>query len=128
MFYTALYHLLVHPNVLQDVNGQYPAMESDKILKTGAGEDRYTVYSLWDTYRNVHQFLTLVYPDKQEDMLRTMLNMYRESGWLPRWELYGRETRTMEGDPALPVIVDSYLKGLCPYDAEEVYQAMRKHA
>ncbi len=128
VFYTALYHLLVHPNVLQDVNGQYPAMESDKILKTDTGEDRYTVYSLWDTYRNVHQFLTLVYPDKQEDMLRTMLNMYRESGWLPRWELYGRETRTMEGDPALPVIVDSYLKGLCPYDAEEVYQAMRKHA
>ena len=61
-------------------------------------------------------------------MLRSMMGIYREFGWLPRWELYGRETRTMEGDPALPVIVDSYFKGLCPYDAEEVYQAMRKHA
>ena len=52
----ALYHLLIHPNILQDVNGEYPAMESDKIMTTKG--DRYTVFSLWDTYRNVHQLLT----------------------------------------------------------------------
>lgn len=63
VFYTALYHLLIHPNILQDVNGEYPAMESDKILTTKG--DRYTVFSLWDTYRNVHQLLTLVYPERQ---------------------------------------------------------------
>ena len=50
VFYTALYHLLIHPNVLQDVNGEYPAMESDQILTTKG--TRYTVFSLWDTYRN----------------------------------------------------------------------------
>lgn len=55
--------LLIHPNILQDVNGEYPAMESDKILTTKG--DRYTVFSLWDTYRNVHQLLTLVYPERQ---------------------------------------------------------------
>lgn len=126
VLYTGLYHLLIHPNILQDVNGEYPMMESDKIGKTD--HNRYTVFSLWDTYRCTHQLITLLYPDRQEDMLRSMMGIYREFGWLPRWELYGRETRTMEGDPALPVIVDSYLKGLCPYDAEEVYQAMRKHA
>lgn len=127
VFYTGLYHLLMHPNILQDVNGEYPAMESDKILNAD-GHNRYTVFSLWDTYRCTHQLLTLLYPDRQEDMLRSMMGIYRESGWLPRWELYGRETRTMEGDPAIPVMVDSYLKGLCPYDAEEAYQAMRKEA
>lgn len=63
VFYTALYHLLIHPNILQDVNGEYPAMESDKIMTTKG--DRYTVFSLWDTYRNVHQLLTLVYPERQ---------------------------------------------------------------
>lgn len=63
VFYTALYHLLIHPNVLQDVNGEYPAMESDQILTTKG--TRYTVFSLWDTYRNVHQLLTLVYPERQ---------------------------------------------------------------
>ncbi len=126
VFYTALYHMLVHPNVLQDVNGQYPAMESGEV-KTAKG-NRYTVFSLWDTYRNVHQFLTLVYPERQSDMLRTMLDMYREHGWLPKWELYGRETYTMEGDPSIPVIVDSWMKGLRGFDAELAYEACRKGA
>ena len=71
VFYTAMYHLLIHPNVLQDVNGEYPAMESDKILTTQG--NRYTVFSLWDTYRNVHQLLTLVYPERQIEMVRTCL-------------------------------------------------------
>ena len=49
--------------------------------------------------------MTLVYPERQMDMINTMLDMYREHGWLPKWELYGRETLTMEGDPSLPVKV-----------------------
>lgn len=126
VFYTALYHTLIHPNLLQDVNGEYPAMESDKILRTD--RNRYTVFSLWDTYRNVHQLLTLVYPERQMDMVRTMVDMYREGGWLPKWELYGRETYTMEGDPAIPVIVDSWMKGLRDFDVETAYEAMRKSA
>ena len=126
VFYTGLYHLLIHPNILQDVNGQYPAMESDEILTTKG--NRYTVFSLWDTYRNVHQLLTLVYPERQRDMLNTMLNMYKEHGWLPKWELYGRETYTMEGDPSIPVIVDSWMKGLRDYDVNLAYEAMRKGA
>ena len=126
IFYTALYHLLIHPNILQDVNGQYPAMESEQILTTTG--NRYTVFSLWDTYRNVHQLLTLVYPERQMEMVQTMLNMYREHGWLPKWELYGRETLTMEGDPSIPVIVDSWMKGLRDFDVELAYQAMYKSA
>lgn len=126
VFYTAMYHLLIHPNVLQDVNGEYPAMESDKIM-TASG-NRYTVFSLWDTYRNVHQLLTLVYPERQIDMVRTMLDMYREHGWLPKWELYGRETLTMEGDPSIPVIVDTWMKGLRDFDINLAYEAMYKSA
>ena len=124
--YTALYHLLIHPNVLSDVNGQYPAMESDQILTTTGR--RYTVFSLWDTYRNVHQLLTLLYPERQLEMVQSMVGMYREHGWLPKWELYGRETLTMEGDPAVGVIADSYLKGLRNFDIATAYEAMRKSA
>lgn len=126
VFYTALYHVLMHPNILQDVNGQYPAMENDKILTTQG--ERYTVFSLWDTYRNVHQLLTLVYPERQIQMVRTMLDMYREHGWLPKWELYGRETLTMEGDPSIPVIVDTWMKGLRDFDVRLAYEAMYKSA
>lgn len=127
IFYTGLYHALLHPNVLSDVNGEYPAMESGA---TGLAVDynRYTVFSLWDTYRNVHQLLTLLYPDVQTDMIRSMVAMSKEWGWLPRWELYSRETFTMEGDPAIPVIVDSYLKGLRDFDVQAAYEAMKRSA
>ncbi|MBO5717757.1 MAG: GH92 family glycosyl hydrolase [Alistipes sp.] len=127
IFYTALYHSLLHPNIVSDVNGEYPAMESGK-TGVAVDYDRYTVFSLWDTYRNVHQLLTLVYPERQIDMIRSMVGMAKEWGWLPRWELYGRETFTMEGDPAIPVIVDSYLKGLRDFDVEAAYEAMKRSA
>ena len=126
VFYSGLYHTLIHPNILNDVNGEYPAMESGKTLKTDG--TRYTVFSLWDTYRNFHQLQTLLYPEKQIDMVNSMVDMYKESGWLPKWELYGRETLTMEGDPAIPVIVDSYMKGLRGFDIETAYEAMYKSA
>ena len=122
IFYTALYHALLHPNIVSDVDTKYPKMESGTV---GSGYNRYTVFSLWDTYRNLHQLLTLVYPDRQSDMVRTMVDMSKEWGWLPRWELYGRETFTMEGDPAIPVIVDSYLKGIRDFDVEAAYAAMK---
>ena len=126
VFYTGLYHMLIHPNILQDVNGDYPAMESGQIKNTK--ENRYTVYSLWDTYRNLHQMMTLVFPDRQLQMVHTMINMYKEWGWMPKWELYGRESLTMEGDPAIPVIVDTWMKGLRDFDLDAAYQAFYKSA
>ena len=126
VFYTALYHTLIHPNILQDVNGEYPAMESHKILRTTG--NRYTVFSLWDTYRNLHQLMTLIYPERQIEMVRSMVDMSKEWGWLPKWELFGRETFTMEGDPAIPVIVDTWRKGLTDFDIDAAYIAMKKSA
>lgn len=126
VFYTALYHTLIHPNILNDVNGEYPAMESGKTLKTES--TRYTVFSLWDTYRNLHQLMTLVWPDRQTDMVRSMIDMYKEWGWMPKWELYGRETWTMEGDPAIPVITDTWLKGLRDFNIDRAYEGFYKSA
>lgn len=128
VFYTALYHTLIHPNVLNDVNGQYPLMESFGDGQISDGHDRYTVFSLWDTYRNLHQLMTLVYPERQTDMVRSMIDMSKEWGWLPKWELYGRETFTMEGDPAVPVIIDTWRKGLRDFDMDAAYAAMKKSA
>ena len=169
MFYTALYHTQLHPNILNDVNGEYPKMEEDaphsapegkaphsapegkaphsapegatnvSALKSneapsgavgGASSPspRYTVFSLWDTYRNVSQLMTLLYPDKQLGMVRSMIDMYKEWGWMPKWELYGRETWTMEGDPSIPVIADTWLKGLRDFDIETAYEAFLKSA
>ena len=126
VFYTALYHSQIHPTVLQDVNGEYPLMESSGNGTTSA--NRYTVFSLWDTYRNLSQLETLVYPDRQVDMINSMTDMYREWGWMPKWELFGRETWTMEGDPAIPYIADAYMRGLRGFDIETAYKAFRTSA
>ncbi len=127
VFYTALYHMNIHPNIINDVNGQYPMMEN-----YGVGEvmdrNRYTVFSLWDTYRNFHPLMSLVYPEKQLDMVRSMVDMYKEGGWLPKWELNSKETYTMSGDPSFPVIADTYLRGLTDFDVETAYEAMMKSA
>ena len=128
VFYSALYHTLIHPSILNDVNGEYPLMENDGVGKVPAGQTRYSVFSLWDTYRNLHQLMTLVYPEKQLDMVRSMVNMYKEWGWMPKWELFGRETFTMEGDPAIPVITDTWLKGLRDFDMDAAYEAFIKSA
>ena len=126
IFYTALYHTQIHPNTLNDINGDYP-----KINRTETGNTkgtRYTVFSLWDTYRNLHQLLSLVYPKQQSDMVKSMLEMVDENGWLPKWELNSTETFTMVGDPASIVIADTYLKGIQDFDVQKAYRAMIKSA
>jgi predicted alpha-1,2-mannosidase len=75
VFYTALYHALIHPSILNDVNGEYPLMESDGIGQVPQGQNRYSVFSLWDTYRNLDQLLTIVYPEKRGDTERSMVEI-----------------------------------------------------
>lgn len=125
IFYTGLYHTLIHPNFLNDFNGDYPQSITNKI---GKSNHRYTVFSLWDTYRNYHQLMTLLYPQQQLGMVKTMLDIYDESGWLPKWELNSTETFTMVGDPASIVLADTYLRGITEFDIEKAYEAMLKGA
>lgn len=126
IFYTALYHTQIHPNILNDVNGEYPEAGTGKTGKTDG--TRYTVFSLWDTYRNYHQLMSLLYPEEQLEMIKSMLAIYDESGWLPKWELNSTETFTMVGDPAAIVIADTYLRGLTDFDVGKAYEAMKKSA
>ena len=126
IFYTALYHTQIHPNILNDFNGEYPEIATGKIGRTEG--TRYTTFSLWDTYRNYHQLMSLLYPDEQLEMVKSMLAMYDENGWLPKWELNSTETFTMVGDPAAVVLADTYLRGLTGFDVEKAYEAMLKSA
>lgn len=124
-FYSSLYHMLIHPNIINDVSGDYPTL-NDHRIENYSDRNRYSVYSLWDTYRTLHPYLTLVYPEKQSEMIKTMLDMYDESGYLPKWPLIGNETYMMVGDPAVPVIVDSYVKGIRDFNINKAYEAILK--
>ncbi len=128
IFYTALYHSLIHPNIINDVNGEYPAMKTKTVQRVEEGHNQYTVFSLWDTYRTIHPLLTLVWPERQLDMVRTMVDMAKHGGDLPFWELGADETYVMNGDPAPLVIVDTYMKGLNGFDTHLALKTMLQTA
>jgi len=127
MFYTAFYHTLLHPNIFQDVNGEYPSMDNGPTLKWEEG-NRYTMFSLWDTYRTLHPLKSLLFPKQQLEMVSSMLAMYEESGALPKWEFASQEFNVMEGDPALVVISDTYMRGLTAFNTDLAWEAMSHHA
>lgn len=129
IFYTALYHAFLHPNILQDSNGEYPAMVSGKTTKYRGEGNRLTMFSLWDTYRINPALYALINPAHQRNAVESLMAMYRESGNLPKYEISSEEFHVMQGDPAIPFIVDSYFKGLLEgLNVEELYDAMYKNA
>lgn len=128
-FYTALYHNWVHPNVFNDVNGEYVKMNSNEIGKVKHGQERFTMFSGWDVYR-ISPFLgALFFPQRQNDVARSLMDMYNESGNLPKFEIASKEFNVMQGDPALPYLASCYMLGVAKgIDVEDMYQAMLKNA
>ena len=125
-FYTALYHSMLAPIVFNDVNGEYKGADG-KIHNT-KNYTKYSIFSLWDTFRAEHPLFTITQTDKVNDMIKSMLSHYQEYGLLPIWELLGNETGTMIGYHAIPVIADAILKGFKGFDIAEAYNAMKKSA
>ena len=126
IFYTALYHTMIAPNLYQDVDGRYRGMDM-KIHKTKDFK-YYTVFSFWDTYRAAHPLYTLIERKRTSDFVNTLLAKYDEGGILPMWDLSANYTGTMIGYHAVPVIVDAYLKGIKGFDAEKAFKAMKHSA
>lgn len=128
-FYTSLYHTWIHPNVLSDVNGEYPGMGDGRTRKMEDGIEKLSMFSGWDVYRISPFIGALFYPERQAAMARSMMQMYRESGSLPKFEIAGQDFMVMEGDAALPYMTACYMLGMTKgIDTEELYQAMLKNA
>lgn len=123
IFYTAMFHLMVAPQLWNDCNGDY--LDVNLHVRRNADYDHLTTWSLWDTYRAVHPLSTIIFPDRSRDYAHTMMDIYRGSNELPVWHLMSNETYCMVGEPAVPVLADIILKGQnADVDAEEAYQAM----
>ncbi len=125
VFYTSLYHTMIAPSVFSDVNGAYRGADGKTYQDTA--HDRYTTYSLWDTYRAAHPLFTLTQPEKTQSFIYNFLDIYQQQGKLPIWHLVGNETDCMIGYPAIPVIADAYFKGY-DVDAELAMEAMKASA
>lgn len=122
IFYTAMYHAYIHPNVFQDVDKKYRG-RNDSIYSIKNG-NYYTVFSLWDTYRAWHPLMTILEPEVTRDFIRTMLLQYKHSGLLPVWELAANETNCMIGYHAVSVIYDAWQKGIRGFDPYLALRAM----
>ncbi|HBZ66453.1 MAG TPA: glycosyl hydrolase family 92 [Bacteroidales bacterium] len=126
IFYTALYHAFIAPNLYMDVDGNYRGRDL-KIHK--ADSFNYcTVFSLWDTYRAEHPLFTLVQQKRTNDFINTFLKQYEQGGLLPVWELSANETNCMIGYHAVPVIADAFMKDITGYDTKLALKAMVKSA
>jgi predicted alpha-1,2-mannosidase len=126
VFYTALYHSMIAPTVFCDVDGAYRGPDGQ--VHSSAKFQNHTVFSLWDTFRALHPLLTLVQPERVNDLVQSMMAFSREGGLLPVWSLWGNETNTMIGYHAVPVIVDAIMKGLTTVDRGEAFDAMKASA
>lgn len=120
-FYSALYHTMMAPNAMSDVNGDY-RRNNNEIGNTH--RTYYSTFSLWDTYRAWHPLMTMINPDLVCDMINSMLDMYDATGELPVWSLASGETGCMIGRHAVSVIADAYMKGYRCFDADKALEAM----
>lgn len=125
-FYTSLYRTMLAPVVYNDVTGNYKGADGN--INKAEGYNKYSIFSLWDTFRAEHPLFTLTQKDRVSDMINSMLSHYNEYGLLPVWELLGNETNCMIGYHAVPVIADAILKGFEGFDHNIAYEAMKKSA
>ena len=127
-FYTALYHTNLTPILYEDVDGNYRGL--DQNIYNSKGFTNYTIFSLWDTYRALHPLLNITQPQRNNDMIKSMLAHHDQSvhGMLPIWSHYANENWCMIGYHATSVIADAMIKNIGDFDRQRALQASVKTA
>ena len=127
VFYTALYHTMLHPNVFSDADGGYRGFDG-RVHRVDPGHLEYATFSGWDIYRTEIPLLALVEPRRTSDMMRSLVHAAQQSGWLPKWSLLNVESAVMGGDPSDPILASAYAFGARDFDAHAALGAMVKGA
>ena len=126
IFYTALYHTMVQPNIAQDIDGKYRGRDNQ--IHQAEGFNYYSVFSLWDTFRGAHPLYTLIEKKRTADFINTFLKQYEQGGRLPVWELASNETDCMIGYHSVSVMADAMVKDIKGFDYEEAFEASKHSA
>lgn len=127
IFYTAMYHTAISPNLFTDVDGRYWGMDR-KVHQGSVEKPIYTVFSLWDTFRALHPLLSIIDPDLNNEFIYSLLKKHQEGGIFPMWDLASNYTGTMIGYHAASLIADAYTKGYADFDLQEAYRACLRSA
>lgn len=122
IFYTSLYHLLLQPSNIADVDGRYRGAD-DKIART-PDKEYYSTLSIWDIYRGAFPLLQIIAPEKINGIINTLLLHHKAAGILPIWTAWGQENYCMIGNHAIPMLLSAYTHGFTGFDPEEALKAM----
>ena len=123
-FYSSVYRALIKPTIYSDADGRYRGFDGE--VHVAEDFDYYSDLSLWDTFRTLHPWLTLAYPEVQRDVVVSLLKMYEQDGFLPIWPVVARDSGTLIGASGEIVIADSFVKGVRDYDVELAYEAVTR--
>ncbi len=123
-FYTSLYHALIQPNEISDVDGKY-RNAADSIVQATGGKF-YSTFSAWDTYRAAHPFYTIVTPERVDGFVNSLVDQADVQGFLPIWGLWGKENYCMVANHAVSIVAEAYAKGFKGFDAERAFQAIKR--
>ncbi|MCW3462938.1 GH92 family glycosyl hydrolase [Chitinophaga nivalis] len=122
-FYTAMYHAFINPTTYMDVDGAYRGLDMNN--HTANGYTNYSTFSLWDTYRALHPLFNVIQPQRNADMIQSMLQHYNQSvqHMLPIWSHHANENWCMIGYHSVSVIADAIIKGNAPFDVNAALDA-----
>lgn len=126
VFYTALYHTMIQPNIAQDLDGKYRGRDGE--IHVADTFDYYSVFSLWDTFRAAHPLYTLIDKKRTADFVNTFLAQYEQGGRLPVWELASNETDCMIGYHSVSVMADAMAKGITGFNYQKAFEAAKHSA
>lgn len=126
LFYTALYHALLHPSIFSDVNGEY--LGFDGKVHSDGGHPQYTNFSGWDIYRSEVQLLAMLFPRQASDMAQSLVRDAQQGGGLPRWVTANEDANAMVGDPSSLILVGIYAFGARDFDTKAALAAMLRGA
>ena len=128
-FYTALYHVMMHPNVYSDTNGQYRGFDQKTHTVSGKQQAQYANFSGWDIYRSHLQLVTWLNPQRGSDIAQSLTNQARQNhGEWDRWTHNSGGTHVMSGDPSVPALADIVAFGGKAFDLRGAYDSLVKAA
>lgn len=136
-FYGAMYRSSFLPHKINDADGSYPQFGSGKTVNENhltdfhlqlSQFDYYDDFSMWDTYRAQHPLLTIIEPQRDGEMMQSLVRKYEQGGWMPIFPCWNSYTAAMIGDHCTAAIADAYVKGIRNFDIVKAYEGMRKNA
>jgi predicted alpha-1,2-mannosidase len=121
VFYTAMYHTMIDPRIINDVDGQYPGGDGKAHLNKLF--NKRTIFSGWDVFRSQMPLQTIINPALVNDMINSLVTLAgeKDKNYLERWELLNAYSGCMFGNPAVSVITDAYAKGIRNFDVPKAY-------